>query len=76
MTENEITEILLRENEEFRTLTAEHRDLKEKIAESNKRVYHSPEEEAERKSLQKMKLQKKDRLAEIIKSYKVEHSIN
>jgi len=74
MTENEIIEVLDRENEEFRKLSGEHKDLKEKIAEINRRVYLSPEEEMEKKNLQKLKLMKKDQMARMILRYKSEHN--
>ncbi|MEJ2191440.1 MAG: DUF465 domain-containing protein [Nitrospirota bacterium] len=74
MTENEIAEVLGRENEEFRKVFDEHRNLKEKISRINRRVYLTPEEEHEKKTLQKVKLQMKDRMADFIRQYKVAHS--
>ncbi len=70
MTDEEIRKILESENEEFRTLMSEHRDLDSQLAEIDSRVYLSPEEELERKKMQKLKLTKKDRMAEIIRDYK------
>ena len=70
MTEDEIVKILGSENEEFRTLGAEHKGLKEQLSEINNRVYLTPEEELEKKNLQKLKLSKKDRMAEIIREFK------
>jgi uncharacterized protein YdcH (DUF465 family) len=68
--EQEITEKLLKENEEFRKVSEEHHKLDEVLAEMDKKVYLTPEEEIERKKLQKQKLLKKDMLAEMIRLFK------
>jgi len=68
--EQAITEKLLRENEEFRKVSEEHHKLDEVLAEMDKKVYLTPEEEIERKKLQKQKLLKKDMLAEMIRLFK------
>lgn len=70
MKEEEIIEILKRENEEFRKLYEEHRQLDSLLDELNKRVYLTPEEEIEKKRMQKEKLYKKDKMAEMIRQYK------
>jgi uncharacterized protein YdcH (DUF465 family) len=70
MTEEEIAKILGSENEEFQKLKAEHKELDAQLAEYDSRVYLTPEEELERKKIQKMKLMKKDRMAELIREYK------
>jgi uncharacterized protein YdcH (DUF465 family) len=76
MTEKEIVKILDSKNDEFRKLVEEHRGLKEKLSDYRQRVYLSPEEELEKKRMQKLKLQKKDRMAEIIRKYKETISLN
>lgn len=48
---------------EIERLKREHQELKARLSELNSRLYLSPEEEVERKTIQKLKLQKKDRLA-------------
>jgi uncharacterized protein YdcH (DUF465 family) len=68
--EQEITEKLLKENEEFRKVSEEHHKLDEVLAEMDKKVYLTPEEEIERKKLQKQKLLKKDMMAEMIREFK------
>jgi len=50
---------------EWARLDREHRALKARLSELNSRLYLSPEEEVERKTMQKLKLAKKDRLAEL-----------
>ncbi|MEW5743990.1 MAG: DUF465 domain-containing protein [Nitrospirota bacterium] len=70
MTEQEVVETLKRENEEFRKLYQEHRELDTMLSELNKKHYLSPEEEVEVHRLKKEKLYKKDKIAELVKSYK------
>lgn len=76
MKEPEITEILKKENEEFKKLSDEHRHLDSLLSEIDKKVYLTPEEEVERKKLQKQKLQKKDRMADLVRNYKKSHPMN
>lgn len=68
--ESDVINYLRRENEEFRRLQEEHRRLEEALAEMEGRRYLTTEEEVERKKIQKQKLIKKDRMAEIIREYK------
>ena len=71
MKEREIVELLKKENEEFKKVSEEHRSLDVLLAEmDNKKRYLSPEEEVERKKIQKQKLLKKDRMAELVREYK------
>lgn len=74
--EQEIVELLKKENEEFKKLSEEHRNLDSLLAEMDSKRYLTPEEEMERKRIQKMKLLRKDRMAEIIREYKKKHSLN
>lgn len=74
MKEEEIVEILKRENEEFRRLAEEHRNLDNMLSEIDKKLYLTPDEEIERKRIQKLKLHKKDRMAELIREYKRRYS--
>lgn len=76
MKENEIIEILKKENEEFRRLSEEHRNLDILLSEMDNRRYLTPDEEIERKKIQKQKLLKKDRMAALVREYKKNHSIN
>jgi uncharacterized protein YdcH (DUF465 family) len=68
--EQEIIENLKKENEEFRKLLEEHHSLDATLAEMDKKVYLTPEEEIERKKLQKVKLAKKDKMAEFIRDFR------
>jgi len=53
---------------EFKTLVEEHRSLDEKLKELDKKAYLLPDEEIERKRLQKLKLALKDKIAQILNS--------
>ncbi len=74
--EQEVVDRLKRENEEFRKLSEEHHDLEGILAEIDKKVYLTPEEELERKKMQKLKLVKKDKMAELIRDYKKTQGVN
>jgi len=68
--EQDIIGKLLKENEEFKKVSEEHHQLDGLLTEIDKKVYLTPEEEIERKKLQKQKLSKKDRMAEMIRDFK------
>ena len=70
MKEQEIVERLMKENAEFKKISDEHHKLDEVLAEIDKKVYLTPEEEIERKKLQKQKLLKKDTMAEMIRQFR------
>lgn len=70
MSDKEIADQLTKENEEYRKLDEEHRDLENILVEIDRKVYLTTEEEVERKRVQKLKLLKKDRMAEIVREYK------
>ncbi len=55
---------------ELKKLWEEHLNYEEKLKELEKRVHLSPEEEIEKKRLQKLKLSGKDKMFEILKKYK------
>lgn len=70
MKEEEIVEFLKKENEGFRQLYQEHRQLDASLAELALRHYLTAEEEVEKKRLQKEKLCKKDKIAAFIRDYR------
>jgi uncharacterized protein len=74
--EHDIFEVLKKDNEEFKKLSEEHRSLDVLLAEMDNKRYLTAEEEFERKKLQKQKLQKKDRMAELVREYKKSISVN
>jgi uncharacterized protein YdcH (DUF465 family) len=57
---------LLETNPDFKNLVHEHRMLDEKLKELDRKVYLTPDEEMERKRLQKLKLAKKDQIARML----------
>lgn len=69
--EETIASRLRTEDPEFRKLEQEHRRLDSELMNFETHVYLSPEEEFERKRLQKMKLAAKDRLSDLIRRYRV-----
>ncbi len=58
------------ENAEFHQLEQEHRRIDKELMSFEIHVYLSPEEEFERRRLQKLKLAAKDRMMEMIRRYK------
>ena len=67
----ELIELAKRENEEFRRLEKGHRELDEEIElKFGAKKYLTPEEEVEKKTLQKLKLAKKDRMRQILSEFK------
>ena len=70
MKDAEIAEILVQQNEHYRKLYEEHKNLGHLLNEIDKKKYLTAEEEIDRKRIQKQKLFKKDSMAEIIRQYK------
>jgi len=67
LTEDAIAEQLRQSNTEFRELEASHHRLDLELNELQKRHVLTPAEELEKRRIQKEKLAKKDRLAELIR---------
>jgi uncharacterized protein YdcH (DUF465 family) len=76
MKEEEIVEALKNENEDFKRLYSEHRDMDTQLSELNKKTHLSPEDEVEVLRIKKEKLKKKDKIADIVRQYKKQHSMN
>lgn len=76
MKEREIVEFLKKENDEFKKLSEEHRNLDVLLAEIDNKRFLTSEEEVERKKLQKQKLLKKDRMAELVRDYRKSVPVN
>lgn len=70
LTEDAIVEQLRHSNTEFRELEASHHRLDLELNELQRRHVLTPSEEVEKKRLQKEKLAKKDKLAELIRLYR------
>jgi uncharacterized protein YdcH (DUF465 family) len=59
---------LLKKDHEFKKLYKEHEILEAQLDGFNGRVSLTPEDEVERKKIQKRKLQQKDRMEEILRN--------
>ncbi len=70
LTEDAIVEQLRHSNTEFRELEESHHRLDHELNELQKRHVLTPTEEVEKKRMQKEKLAKKDKLAELIRHYR------
>ncbi len=57
------------ENDEFKKLYEEHTQQKHRVEELNHMKFLSPEQEVEKKTIQKQKLKSKDRMTQIIDQY-------
>ena len=61
---------LLARHEELARLWAEHQELEGKLNELAKLIYRTPEEDLERKRLQKLKLAGRDRIEQILRDHR------
>ena len=64
--EEELIQQLLTHNNELKALYLEHQELKHKLEAFRNKLYLTPEEELEKKRIQKLKLASKDRLMEVL----------
>ena len=69
--EEVLMEQLRVENPEFQKWELEHQQLEDSLTSFESRRHLTPEEEVERKRLQKLKLAAKDRMMDIIRRMKV-----
>lgn len=69
----EIKELLLAEDEQFRRIAAEHRRLDKELAELSSRKYLSPEDQRLEAELKKKKLAAKDRMLRMAEEYRNAH---
>ncbi len=70
-TDQQLIEQLIQSNEELAGLWREHLAFEEKLEDMNNRIYLAPEEQIERKSIQKMKLAGRDRIEVILSEHRV-----
>ena len=64
-----LLEKIQNENEEFKNLYREHTALKNRVEELNRMKFLTPEQEVEKKTIQKQKLKNKDRMQQIIDEF-------
>jgi uncharacterized protein len=65
--EEVVAEKLLAENEAFRRLRAEHQRYERQLEDLDRLQHLSPDQELERRTIQKLKLAGKDRMAAIVR---------
>lgn len=70
MTDDRITGLLRTASSEFRELEESHHRLDAELSELQRRHVLTPQEEVLKKQIQKEKLAKKDKMAELIRNYK------
>jgi uncharacterized protein YdcH (DUF465 family) len=69
--EETVVQRVRRENPEFQKWEEEHKKLEQILAGIDSHPYLSPEEEVERKRIQKLKLATKDRMMDLVRRYKI-----
>ena len=68
--EEELIQQLLVHDNELKAFYLEHQELKHKLETFRNKLYLTPEEELEKKRIQKLKLASKDRLMEVLHRYR------
>jgi uncharacterized protein YdcH (DUF465 family) len=66
----DLKNVLLESDDEFRELAARHHDLEERLIELSNRHYLSEPEQVEEVTLKKRKLQLKDRMEDILRRHR------
>jgi len=66
----ELIQRLISSDPELKRRMDEHQEFEQKLAEMNRRLYLTPEEEVERKRIQKLKLVGRDRIEAILAKYR------
>ena len=70
MTAQDLKNLLLESDDEFKELAARHHDLEQRLHELSSRNYLSEPEKLEEVTLKKRKLQLKDRMEDIVRRYR------
>ena len=65
----ELKELLLKTDEEFRQLATQHHELDDRLHELSNKAYLSEPEQVEETTLKKRKLYLKDRMEDIVRRY-------
>jgi uncharacterized protein YdcH (DUF465 family) len=66
----ELVQRLISGDPELKRHMEEHQEFERKLEEMNRRLFLSPEEEVERKKIQKLKLAGRDRIEAILAKYR------
>jgi uncharacterized protein len=70
--DEEFIQTLLPQDPELKQYYEEHLQLEQQLAEFNRKVYLTPEQDLEKKQLQKRKLHGKDRIMEILDKHRAD----
>ena len=70
MKDEQIRQILLEENPEFRELYREHQALESRLQQLLEKRYLTPDEEEEERQIKKRKLYLKDRMYQMIRAFR------
>jgi len=70
MENRDISQILYEQNQEYRSLFDEHRSLESRLIELSSHRYLSDNEQIEEVTLKKKKLALKDKMQELLRSFK------
>ena len=73
MEQSPLTARLIHENEEFRSLHQQHRDLESRLNRFREKEFMDAAEELEARDIKKRKLALKDRMAAIVDDYSRNH---
>ncbi|MGH7933502.1 MAG: DUF465 domain-containing protein [Candidatus Binataceae bacterium] len=73
--EEEIIHQYLEHDDQLKALYVEHQELKQKLEAFRHKLYLTPEEEVEKKRIQKLKLASKDRIMEILSRHQHEEAL-
>lgn len=65
-----LIERYIQQDGELKRNVEDHRKLQAALEDYNKRIYLTPQEELEKKKMQKLKLASKDRIYEILAKYR------
>jgi uncharacterized protein len=65
----EVKDLLLETNDEYRQLASQHRELDERLVELESKHYLSDDEQVEEVTLKKRKLHLKDRMETIVRHF-------
>ena len=68
--DEKLIERLVKQDRELKKHVDEHIEFEKKLEEYNKKIYLTPEEEIERKRIQKLKLAGRDRIEEILSKHR------
>ena len=71
--EEQMIASVVEQDPELRKLYEEHLDLEKRLEDLNAKAHLSPEEELEKKRMQKQKLVGKDKIMEILGRHKIEY---